>query len=275
MIGRFILPISLTGGIFFSGFKLEAGGFGLISNLHALMIVLGGTLSVLLIAYTWGKIVSTIRLLRRAFGSREDIDWTIHKIIDLARNYRKKWSIRLLEQEANDLSPGLLKTGLELIASNFPRDQIIHILHREALHTHAQHEMAYKILRNLARLAPVFGLAGTFVHLIRVLGNSSSSLDLLGSLAFASLSAFYGLILAGLLFAPLANKLKEYMEQGKMRMEIIQEGILGLYDQEHPRAILNKLEIRSAAMALSNQPRIPPQIVLLAPGERPVENKIF
>ena len=78
------------------------------------MVVLGGTLSVLLIAYTWGKIVRTIRLLRRAFGSREDIDWAIHKIIDLAR------------------------------------------------------------------LAPAFGLAGTFVQLMRVLGNSTNSLDLLG-----------------------------------------------------------------------------------------------
>jgi chemotaxis protein MotA len=275
MIGRFILPVSLTGGIFFSSFRLETGGFGLVSNIHALMIVLGGTLSVLLIAYTWGKILSTIRLLRRAFGSREDIDWTIHKIIDLARNYRKKWSIRILEQEANNLPPGLLKTGLELIAFNFPRDQIIHILHQEALHTYEKYEMAYKILRNLAGLAPAFGLAGTFVQLIRVLDNSTSSQDLLGPLAIAFLSVFYGLILAGFLFAPLANKLKEFMEQSKLHMVIIQDGILGLYDQEHPRAILNKLEIRSSAMALSNQLRIPPQIALLAPGERPVENKIL
>ncbi len=275
MIGRFILPISLTGGIFFSSFKLEAGGFGLVSNIHALMIVLGGTLSVLLIAYTWGKIVWTIRLLRRAFGSREDIDWTIHKIIELARNYRKKSSIRLLEQEANNLPPGLLRTGLELIAFNFPRDQIVHILHQEAFHTHEQYEMAYKILRNLARLAPAFGLAGTFVQLVRVLLSSASSQDPLGPLAISFLSVLYGLILAGLFFAPLANKLKEFMEQSKLSMDIIQDGILGLYDQEHPRALLNKLEIRSSAMGLSNQPHIPPQIVLLSPGERPVENKIL
>jgi flagellar motor component MotA len=97
----------------------------------------------------------------------------------------------------------------------------------------------------------------------------------LGPLAIAFLSAFYGLILAGLLFGPLANKLKEFMEKSKLRMEIIQDGILGLYDQEHPRVILNKLEIRSSAMGLSNQLRIPPQIVLLAPGERPAENKIL
>ena len=275
MIGRFILPVSLTGGILFSSFKLETGGFGLVSNIHALMIVLGGTLSVLLIAYTWRKILRTIRLLRRTFGSREDIDWTIQKITDLARDYRKKWSIRLLEREANNLPRGLLKTGLELITFNFPRDQIIHILHQEALHTHEQYEMAYKILRNLARLAPAFGLAGTFVQLIRVLDNSTGSRDLLGPIAIAFLSAFYGLILAGLLFAPLANKLKEFMEQSKLRMEIIQDGILALYDQEHPRAIRHKLEIRSSAMALSNQLRIPPQVVLLAPSEQPAENKIL
>ncbi len=58
-------------------------------------------------------------------------------------------------------------------------------------------------------------------------------------------------------------------------MEIIQEGVLGIYDQEHPRAIQYKLEIRSAAMGLSPKPRTAPKVVLLTPGERPVENKIL
>jgi len=57
-------------------------------------------------------------------------------------------------------------------------------------------------------------------------------------------------------------------------MEIIQEGVLGIYDQEHPRAIQYKLEIRSATLELSPKPRTSPRGVLLTPGERPVENKI-
>ncbi len=275
MIGRTFFSMSLLAGIFFSNFKLEVSGIGLLSNLNAIFLVLGGILSTIMVAYTWGKIRWTFRLLRRSFGSAVDMDWTIQTIIDLARNYRKKGSIRLLEQMTNDLPPGHLKMGLELITYHYSRDQIEQILCKEALNTYNQYGAAHKILQNMARLAPVLGLAGTLIQLIRVFGNSSNHPDLVRTLAFALLSTFYGLILTSLLFTPLANRLKEFMERDRIRMEIIQEGVLGIYDQEHPRAIRYKLEMRSGTLDLSPKPRTSPKVVLLAPGERPVENKIL
>jgi len=275
MIGRTVFSISLLAGIFFSNFKLEVSGIGFLSNLNALFLVLGGILSTALVPYTWGKILWTFRLLRRSFGTAEDIDRTIQTIVDLARNYRKKGSIRLLEQRANDLPPGLLKRGLELITYHYSRGQIEQILRGEALNTYNQYGAAHKILQNMARLAPVLGLVGTLIQLIRVFANSSSYPDLFRTLAFALLSTFYGLILASLLFVPLANKLKEFMEQDRLRMEIIQEGVLGIYDQEHPRAIQQRLEIRSATMEHSPRPHTSPQVVLLTPSERPAEDKIL
>jgi chemotaxis protein MotA len=275
MIGRTVFSISILAGILFSNFKLEVSGIGLLSNLNALFLVLGGILSTALVPYTWGKILWTLRLLRRSFGRAEDMDWTIQTIVDLARNYRKKGSIRLLEQQTNDLPPGLLKRGLELITYHYSRGQIEQNLRREALNTYNQYGAAYKILQNMARLAPVLGLAGTLIQLIRVFANSSNYPDLFKTLAFALLSTFYGLILASLLFVPLANKLKEFMEQDRLRMEIIQEGVLGIYDQEHPRAIQHRLEFRSASIELSPKPHTSPQVVLLTPSERPVEDKIL
>jgi len=275
MIGRTVFSVSLLAGIFFSNFKLEISGIGLLSNLSALFLVLGGILSTVLIPYTWGRLSWTFRLLKKSFGAGAEIDRTIRTIVDLARNYRKKGSIRLLEQRTNDLPQGLLKRGLELITYHYSRDQIEQVLRKEALNTYNQYGAAHKILQNMARLAPVLGLAGTLIQLIRVFGNSSSHPDLVRTLAFALLSTFYGLILASLLFTPLANRLKEFMEQDRLRMEIVQEGVLGIYDQEHPRAIQYKLEMRSATLELSPKPRTSPHVVLLTPGERPVENKIL
>ena len=275
MIGRTVFSMSLLAGIFFSNFKVEISGIGLLSNLSALFLVLGGILSTALIPNTWGRILWTFRLLKKSFGAEEEIERTLQTIVDLARDYRKKGSIRLLEQRTNDLPQGLLKRGLELITFHYSRAQIEQGLRKEALHTYNQYGAAHKILQNMARLAPVLGLAGTLIQLIRVFGNSSSHPDLVRTLAFALLSTFYGLILATLLFTPLANRLKEFMEQDRLRMEIIQEGVLGIYDQEHPRAIQYKLEMRSATLELSPKPRTSRQVVLLTPGERPVENKIL
>ena len=275
MIGRTVFSLSLLAGIFFSNFKLEVSGIGLLSNLNALFLVLGGILSTALVPYTWGRLSWTFRLLKKSFGAGEDIGRIVQTIVDLARDHRKKGSIRLLEQRTNELPQGLLKRGLELITYHYSRDQIEQILRKEAFDTYNQYGAAHKILQNMARLAPVLGLAGTLIQLIRVFGNSGSHPDFIRTLAFALLSTFYGLILASLLFTPLANRLKEFMEQNRLRMEIIQEGVLGIYDQEHPRAIQYKLEMRSATQELSPKPRTSPKVVLLTPGDRPVENKIL
>ena len=275
MIGRTVFSMSLLAGIFFSNFKLEVSGIGLLSNLSALFLVLGGILSAALVPYPWGRILWTFRLLKKSFGARGDTERTVETIVDLARNYRKKGSIRLLEQRTNELPQGLLRRGLELITDHYSRDQIEQILRKEALNTYNKYGAAHKILQNMAHLAPVLGLAGTLIQLIRVFGNSSSHPDLVRTLAIALLSTFYGLILASLLFTPLANRLKEFVEQDRLHMEIIQEGILGIYDQEHPRAIQYKLEMRAETMELSPKPRTSPNVVLLTPGERPVENKIL
>jgi chemotaxis protein MotA len=61
-------------------------------------------------------------------------------------------------------------------------------------------------------------------------------------MAIALLSTFYGVVLANICFVPLSNKLREFIDQDLLRMDIIQEGILDIYDLEHPRAIQYKLE---------------------------------
>jgi len=46
---------------------------------------------------------------------------------------------------------------------------------------------------------------------------------------------------------PLADRLKEHLADEKFRLALIQEGILGIQDREHPRAIRFKLETYLAA----------------------------
>jgi flagellar motor component MotA len=45
---------------------------------------------------------------------------------------------------------------------------------------------------------------------------------------------------------PLSNKLREFMDLEATRFDLIQEGILDVYDQENPRAMEYKLESLSS-----------------------------
>jgi chemotaxis protein MotA len=253
--------------IFFLAFNIEASELGFVSNLNAIMIVVGGTFFATLLAFPLKKLLLTIHFLRQSFNCREEVQTTIHSIVNLAR-INKRNGIRSLEAEANNLPSGLIRTGIELITYQFARNNIEEILRREAVFNCSQYETGHKILCSMAKLAPAMGLAGTIINLIRVFGHISSPQSLMGYMAIALLSTFYGVVLANICFVPLSNKLREFMDQDLMRMDIVQEGILDIYDLEHPQAIQYKLETLAG---ISIKP-YPVQITIAAPLKTSEEN---
>jgi chemotaxis protein MotA len=256
MILQVIISFFLTVTIFYLAFNLEVGGMGLGSNLKALMIVLGGTFSATLIAYPWKRLIWTGQLLKKAFLQKNEIDQTITSLVSLNRTYRLS-GIRALEQQVSKLSQGLLKTALELITFHYTREKIELILQKESQLTYDQYETAYKILYNMARLAPALGLAGTTVNLIHIFGHINNPQSLIGYMAIALLSTFYGIVLANLCFIPLSNKLREFIDHETIHLGLIQEGVLDLYDKENPTAMEYKLEalFSTAVHSISNRTR--------------------
>jgi chemotaxis protein MotA len=245
MILQFILSMLLSIAIFLVAFSSKTGETGLASNINALLVVLGGTFAATTMTYPWKKLTWMFQLLRKAFFAQDEVDWTISRIVALARTYRQG-GIRALEQQGKELSPGLLRTSIELMTFHCSREKIEQIVQKEAQITYAKYETAHKILYNMARLAPALGLVGTIVTLIRVFGHISDPKSLVGSMAIALLSTFYGVVLANLCFVPLSNKLREFIDREEVRLELIHEGILDLYDGENPRIMRFKLETLSS-----------------------------
>lgn len=241
MIPQIFFSILLSVTIFFLAFNLEFETMGIASNLNALMIVLGGTLAATLIAYPWRMLIWTANLLKKSFLSVNDIDWTKNTLVALARTYRKE-GIRGLERMGETLPGGHLKTAVELITYQYSKDEIEHLLQKEAHIAYSQYETSEKILCSMARLAPALGLTGTIVSLIRTFGHISDTNGLVGYMGIALLSTFYGVVFANLGFLPLSHKLREFMDQEAARFDLIHEGILDIYDQENPRAMEYKLE---------------------------------
>ena len=259
-----IFSIVLSGAIFALAFNLEVEKMGLLSNLSALMIVLGGTLAATLVAYPWKRLIWTARVIKKAFSSWNDLEWTVDVIVTLASTYRKS-GIRALEEMGKEIPPGPLKTAVELIAYNYTKDEIERILEKEARITYSQYETAHKILYNMARLAPALGLAGTIISLIRIFGHITDSQSMVGYMAIALLNTFYGVVFANLCFVPLSNKLREFMDQEQIRIDLILEGILDVYDLENPRAIEYKLESLSMVGSKRSLVRPRSRLVVMPP----------
>ena len=96
--------------------------------------------------------------------------------------------------------------------------------------------------------APAFGMLGTVMGLILMMmsqmGSEAMEIDLNGVLVDMGLAlrtTFYGVILANLVFIPMAGKLKNMSLQDVYIREIMIEGLTCVHRKEHPILIKDKL----------------------------------
>jgi flagellar motor component MotA len=264
MVRQTIPPGLLLVIVVFLSFTIGGEGIGWIANLNALMLVAGGTFCYALMTYPQKKLVLTARVVMKSFRPSENLKNIIQTIGRLARLYQGGWGIRSLEGAVKDLPPGLLRMGVESIAYQYDRDKIKQVLQREASCIRSQYESAGKVLRDLSQMVISMGLIGTVIYFVRFFDIARDIQGLLGFSAGAFLSTFYGILFCKLGMNPLTGKVKEFMAEEDFRMELIQEGVLGILDLEHPRAIRFKLENHSAARAAIGQIPPEPEVVLLS-----------
>ena len=103
-----------------------------------------------------------------------------------------------------------------------------------------RHAGGKAIMDQIGRFAPAFGMIGTLIGLIIMLGNMSP--ETIGSgMAVALLTTLYGAICSNLFCLPIAEKLGYLSRNELLTMEITVRGIMGIQAGDNPRVIEQKL----------------------------------
>jgi chemotaxis protein MotA len=120
-----------------------------------------------------------------------------------------------------------------------------------------RHQDGKKILDFMGASAPAFGMIGTLIGLVQMLGNLSSPDQIGVGMATALITTFYGAILANLIFIPLAGKLGLRSKKERILREMIVEGVLGIVRGESPTAVREKMQ---TFLSQNNRPDVKPNI---------------
>jgi len=207
----------------------------------SVMIVLGGTIAATLINYPLSRVIRIFALIRNAFISRgQDIEAGIDRILQMAMIARKD-GLLMLENQAEELEDPFVKKGILLIVDGTSPELVKNMLETELAFLEDRHKQGQGILESMGAYAPAFGMIGTLIGLITMLKNLNEPSTLGPSMAVALVTTFYGVILANLVFMPLAGKLKNNSLQELLYKEIMLEGILSIQAGENPRIIEEKL----------------------------------
>jgi len=236
-----IIGLILAIGLFLLGFFLN-GNIALYFNLSGILVVLGGTTAAALISFRIEQLMIALKVImtsyRRPIKTETEI---INILIDLSIKSRME-GILSLQQEEHETSILFLHRALGCLVDGYRAEQIRDILNTEMYFFKLRREDLERVLRTIAEFFPVFGLIGSVIGLITMLGGIGDTSILLKAVPIALTSTLYGLIFANFLFLPFAANLKERTNHELLLQKIIMEGVIAIDSELNPVILSTKLE---------------------------------
>ena len=218
------------------------GSVSRFADLKSFLIVLGGSYAATLIAFRFGDAMRAIVFIAKAFlKGKADKDFleVYNTIISLCEKRANKELIT--DEEISAVKNSDLQTWLQdFIAVDLVTEEMIEEIVRSEIEMYNYRSFEeIDMLEFMGRAAPAFGMIGTVVGLILMLGSvggegGADIAGLMGGMAVAMITTLYGVLISQLIFLPIASKRFQLKESQVLLLEMIREGLLYLKRRELP-----------------------------------------
>lgn len=231
----------------------SGGGVDIFTSGSAYLIVIGGTLAATFVNFPFKAVISSFKSATNVFSSEEIQEiYLIDEIVNLGKIKREK-GVFGLEKEMKNIQNPFLKNAIELSLGGDKKERLESHLMLELKNSEKRDNNATEIFYQMGEYAPAFGMIGTVIGLIVMLGsgftdeNVGSSIgdkyfELLQGMGLALKTTLYGIIISNLIFLPIAGKLGRRSKDRLESREMIVEGALSIHQNDHPIKIREKLE---------------------------------
>jgi chemotaxis protein MotA len=216
------------------------GDLRMFYDVHALIVIFGGSTSATLIRFPLVAIIHGLPLgikyafTMRAITTRELVD----ELAGLAEIARKTGPVGLEKITPED--PFLAK-GVRFIADGYDADFIRDNLERDRDNFLTHLDEGQKIYRAYGDCAPAFGMIGTLIGMVQMFANMTDPSKLGPFMAVALLATLYGALVANLICLPIADKLHVKLVDEEVNRTLIIDGILMIRDSKSPTLVREML----------------------------------
>jgi len=237
-----LLGLLLAFGMIGASVFMGGGSVTAFWDLPSVLVVFGGTLGALLMCFPLGTVKKLPRVLMRTLSAGPTRpEQLIAQLVSLAETARRD-GILALENRLQEIDDRFLRLGLQLAVDGARPEMLEEVLRGEMEAMSLRHRDGRSILDQGGKFAPAFGMIGTLIGLIVLLGNMSDP-SLIGSgMAVALITTLYGAVLANASFIPLAEKLANLSRQELFVQEIALRGVLAIQSGDTPRLVEQKLQ---------------------------------
>ncbi len=220
---------------------IGGGSFAAFIDPASVMVVVGGAIAATLISFPLGNFLSVFGVTMKVFfNATPDVPGIISQIVSLAEVARRD-GLLALESKVEEIEHPFIVLGIQMAVDGARPEVMEDIMRTDIDATATRHMDGKGLLDCMGRFAPAFGMIGTLMGLIIMLGDMSDPSKIGAGMAVALLTTMYGAIASNVVFLPFAEKLGFYNKQEIVAMDIIVRGIMAIQAGENPRVIEQKL----------------------------------
>lgn len=210
-------------------------------NAPSAMIVLGGTFGAVLINYPLSDILGVVTVAQKViFQKEQKVERVIEQLVDISKLSRRE-GILSLERRMNDIQDPFLAKGIMMVIDGIEPAALSKILYTELEYIEERHKLGAEIFTTMGNFAPAMGMVGTLIGLVKMLMMMEDPSAIGPAMAVALITTFYGVILANLVFLPVAGKLRTRSGRELMVKELAINGIMSIQSGDNPRVLEQKL----------------------------------
>jgi chemotaxis protein MotA len=222
---------------------MDGNSFGPLIGPSSFVMVLFGALGAGLQGYRIADILILPKAVTYALtGKPPDPSAAVTTLAGLADVARRDGMLAL-EGRLEEVDDTFLRRGLQLVVDGLDGDQVREVLDIDIAAMEERHRMPIGFLRAVGGYCPTFGMVGTVIGLVNMLGNLTDPAQLGIGMALALLTTLYGVVFANMIFMPMAARLERMHKLEMAALDLALDGILSIQSGTSPRLLVERLEI--------------------------------
>lgn len=216
------------------------GSVGAFVDTPSLVLVVGGTLLVTMMKFSFKQFANATKVAIKAFTYRvPDPEALIETSVFLAQQARTSGLLALEEADVDD---EFFKKALDLVVDGHDPEIVRSILTKDLDLTLKRHRDGQAIFKAIGDAAPAMGMIGTLIGLVQMLGSMSDPKQIAPAMAIALLTTLYGAMIANVVAIPIADKLALRSTDERLAKSLIIDAVMSIQDGQHPRVMQDILK---------------------------------
>lgn len=245
-----IFGIAIGFGLFIYAIDSTTDNSIIFISVSSLAMVVGGTFAATMISFQARYVIKSLKalfvILLPYKANAKSIFGDVGILLEWSKEVKQKGlpilDEKLVELQEDKNSDTFFTYALTMVTSGYKGAELQDLLEEYLENVYSREQVQTNILKNMAAVAPSFGMVGTLVGLIIMLDNLQADAGSLGKgLSLALVTTLYGVVAANLVFKPAALKTDQKNSIERYRNVILTEGFVLLSLKADPIKLQDKM----------------------------------